>query len=59
MDSILFKDSSHRIVASDLTPIVGVLEFIRSDILPDLFYRLRPGKLFRELNKNRLADQSR
>lgn len=43
--SVLFKDGSHEIVASDLPAISGILEVVFADILPHFLHGLGSGKL--------------
>lgn len=45
MDSILFEDSTHSIVASDLATIAGVLKLVLANVLPNLFDSLGSRKL--------------
>jgi hypothetical protein len=34
---VLFEDSSHSVVTADLSPVTGILELVRTDILPKSF----------------------
>ena len=34
---ILFEDSSHSIVAADLSPVAGILKVVRANMLPKSF----------------------
>ena len=45
MDSVLFEDSTHGIIASNLATVTGILELVLTNVLPDLFDGLRPRKL--------------
>lgn len=51
VDSILFEDSSHRLVASDLAAIGWILQLILPDILPDFLNCLRSRELFLNISK--------
>lgn len=45
MNSVLFEDSTHGIIASDLSAVTGVLELVFTNVLPDLFNGLWSRKL--------------
>lgn len=45
VNSVLLEDRSHRIVASNLATITGVLKVVIPNVLPDLLYCLRTRKL--------------
>lgn len=57
MYAILFKNGAHEVIASDLATVIWILKLMFTDVLPDLFYRLRSRQLCAQISNGRIKQQ--
>lgn len=57
MYAILFENGAHEVVASDLATVIWILKLMFTDVLPDLFHRLRSRQLCAHISIGRVKQQ--